>query len=126
MFYTYRTLSAMDQHLRPSYRFGAIRTNHPSKIGEILQHRLGKAIRQRVLKTYFFKESLKHDKKILTYALRYDPPTRMKGVKVKTIRGFVEVEQVSWWNYCKVKVHHFWSYWIKNNTPCDESEIFME
>lgn len=81
MFYVYRTLSAMDQHLRSSYRFGAFHTNDTAKIGPILQKFLGHAIRQRVLTTYFFKESLKRDTKILTYALRYDPPTRVKEIR---------------------------------------------
>lgn len=126
MFYVYRTLSAMDQHLRSSYRFGAFHTNDTSKIGPILQKFLGHAIRQRVLTTYFFKESLKRDTKILTYALRYDPPTRVKGDKTKTIRGFVEIEQVSFFRYGKTKLQRFWSYWIKDNTPYDESEIYYK
>ena len=126
MFYIYRTLAAMDQHLRPSYRFGAFHTNDVSQIGSILQKFLGHAIRHRVLTTYFFKESLKHNSKILTYVLRYDPPVRVKGDKTKVLRGFVEVEQVSFIRYSKTKLHRVWSYWIKNNTPCDESEIFSK
>ena len=126
MFYVYRTLFAMDQHLRSSYRFGAFYTNDTSKIGPILQEFLGHAIRQRVLTTYFFKESLRHDTKILTYALRYDPLTRVKRDKTKTIRGFVEIEQVSFFRYGKTKLQKFWSYWIKNNTPADVSEIFPD
>ena len=126
MFYVYRTLAAMDQYLRSSYRFGAFHTNDANKIGPILQKFLGHAIRQRVLTTYFFKESLKRDTKILTYALRYDPPTRVKGDKTKTIRGFVEIEQVSFFRYLRTKLKRFWHYWVKDNTPCDESEIFVK
>lgn len=126
MFYVYRTLSAMDKHLRSSYRFGAFHTNDTNQIGPILQKFLGKAIRQRVLTTYFFKESLKRSTKVLTYALRYDPPVRVKGMKTNAIRGFVEIEQVSFLKYCKTKLQRVWSYWIKNNTPCDESEIFSK
>ena len=126
MFYIYRTLSALNGHLRPSYQSGAFRTNDVSRIGEILKQYLGQAIRHRVLTTYFFKESLKHNSKILTYALRYDPPVRVKGDKTKVLRGFVEVEQVSFIRYSKTKLHRVWSYWIKNNTPCDESEIFSK
>lgn len=126
MFYIYRTLSSLNGHLRPSYQSGAFRTNDASRIGEILKRYLGQAIRHRVLTTYFFKESLKHNTKVITYALRYDPPIRVKGDRNKAIRGFVEIEQVSFVRYCKVKLARFWSYWIKNNTPADASEIFPD
>lgn len=124
MFYVYQTLSGLDQYLKPSYRYGAFHANDASTVGKILQDRLGRAIRYRTLTVYFFKDVVKHQEKIATYALRYDPPIHSKKVKSKSIRGFVDVKQVSFLQYSKVKLQHFWTYWIKDNTPSEDISIF--
>ena len=124
MFYVYQTLSGLNQYLKPSYRTGAFYTKDASTIGKTLKDRLGEAIRYRKLTVYFFKDTMKSNEKTTTYALRYDSVVPTKKHKSKSIRGFVEIRQVSLIRYTQVKLQHFWQYWIKDNTPSEITTVF--
>lgn len=129
MFYTYTTLSGLHGYLKPAYRQGAFSTRDPGKIMGILDSKLHKAILRRTLTVYFFKESLRKNAHVYTYALRYDlaPDAKTSSAcsRTKIIRGFVDVTPVSFLTYVRAKVKHFWRYWVVDSTPSNKYEIFL-
>ena len=123
MYFIYNTSQALDKHIRPSYRFGAFSgKNHNDAIVGIIKSHLAGAIINRTMSCYFLKHTKKNNEEIMTFAVRFD-----NEAKTKPIRGFVDVQIVSLGKYLKTKCAHFFSYWIKDNTPNQsESDAFTK
>lgn len=119
MYYIYSTKTALEPYLRPGVRVGGFRAKDENDITKKLQQQLGSAIQGRTLVVYFFKQSVK-ESNVRTYSLRYD-----SSKKEKSIRGFVDVEQVPFMKYLKYKLSRLWSHNIINDTPKDPAEIHM-
>ncbi len=119
MYYIYSTKTALEPYLRPGVRVGGFRAKDENDITKQLQQQLGSAIQGRTLVVYFFKQSVK-ESNVRTYSLRYD-----SSKKEKSIRGFVDVEQVPFMKYLKYKLSRLWSHNIINDTPKDPAEIHM-